>query len=201
MPLLAFAAVWLLLPAQTHAGPRLFGTVEFKTAFTESNGWLEVMKKCSRPVFLDEQRFNTSTLWKNLRRRIEGRPYLEMLRLVNCFWNQWPYRTDQEAYGGRDHWAAPDEFLVKSGDCEDYCIVKYYTLKALGVPVACMRIVVVIDAVSGAEHAILAVYGEDSEIHILDNLCDVVLPARSVRHYEPRFSVNEQHHWVHVKVR
>ena len=153
-----------------------------------------------KPIFFDENRFNSSTLWKDLRQKAEGRPFREKLDIVNRFWNRWPYRTDQEVYRKQDYWAAPYEFLSKSGDCEDYCIVKYYTLKELGVPVDDMRIVVVRETIRNIGHAILAVYQGD-DIYILDNLSDSVRPAQRVRNYAPQFSVNEKYRWVHVKPR
>ena len=87
-----------------------------------------------------------------------------------------------------------------SGDCEDYSIVKYYTLKALGVPVDDMRIVVVRETIRNIGHAVLAVYDGD-DIYILDNLSEAVRPAQRIRNYVPQFSVNEKNRWVHVKPR
>ena len=202
MPVLGALAVLLLTPAGAFSAPRLFGTVEFQMELKKPVSWLEAMKRNRRsPIFFDEKRFNASTLWKDLRQKAEGRPFLEQLEIVNRFWNLWPYRTDKEVYGKADYWAAPYEFLEKSGDCEDYCIVKYYTLKALGVPVDRMRIVVVRETIRNVGHAVLAVYGEDDEIFILDNLSEAVRPAQRVRNYVPQFSVNETHRWVHVKAR
>lgn len=45
------------------------------------------------------------------------------------------YTSDDALYGRSDYWASPIETLkTKRGDCEDYAILKYYLLKALGVP-------------------------------------------------------------------
>ena len=125
---------------------------------------------------------------------------LEKLNIVNRFWNLWPYCTDPEVYGKPDYWAAPYQFLSKSGDCEDYCIIKYFTLKELGVSIDDMRIVVVKETIRNIGHAILAVYDGD-KIYILDNLSEAVRPAERVRNYVPQFSVNEKYRWVHVKAR
>ncbi len=136
--------VYVLAPAAAQARPRLFGTVEFQMALKKQQNWLSAIERNrKKPIFFDEKRFNASTHWKDLKKRAEGKPLQEKLDIVNRFWNMWPYRTDPEVYGKPDYWAAPYEFLAKSGDCEDYCIVKYYTLKELGVPVDSMRIVVV----------------------------------------------------------
>ena len=195
-------ALLVSVPSHALAGPRLFGTVEFQMELKKPQSWLDAMARNRKsPIFFDEKRFNSSTLWKDLKKKAEGRPFLEQLDIVNGFWNRWPYRTDKEVYGKADYWAAPYEFLARSGDCEDYCIVKYFTLKALGVPVEKMRIVVVRETIRNIGHAILAVYGEGDDIYILDNLSESVRSAQRVRNYVPQFSVNEKNRWVHVKPR
>ncbi len=194
-------AYFPFLTPSAQAKARLFGTVEFQMELKKQKNWLSAIERNrKKPIFFDENRFNSSTLWKDLRQKAEGRPFREKLDIVNRFWNRWPYRTDQEVYRKQDYWAAPYEFLSKSGDCEDYCIVKYYTLKELGVPVDDMRIVVVRETIRNIGHAILAVYQGD-DIYILDNLSDSVRPAQRVRNYAPQFSVNEKYRWVHVKPR
>ena len=157
-------------------------------------------EKSEKADFFDEKRFNSSTVWKDLKSRVKGKPLLEQLDIINRFWNLWPYRTDKEVYGKQDYWAAPYEFLAKSGDCEDYCIIKYYTLKELGIPVEKMRIVVVRETIRNIGHAVLAVYDGD-DVYILDNLSDAVRPMERIRNYVPQFSVNEKYRWVHVKAR
>lgn len=191
----------VFLASAAQAKPRLFGTVEFQMDLKKQQNWLSAIERNrKKPIFFDEKRFNSSTLWKDLKQRASGKPFLEKLSIVNRFWNMWPYRTDIEVYGKRDYWAAPYEFLAKSGDCEDYCIAKYYTLKELGIPPDDMRIVVVRETIRNIGHAILAVYCGD-EIYILDNLSEAVRPAERVRNYVPQFSVNEKYRWVHVKAR
>ena len=194
-------AILLFFASPAQARPRLFGTVEFQMELKKQQNWLSALERNRKnPIFFDEKRFNSSTLWKDLKERASGRPLLEKLNIVNKFWNLWPYRTDQEVYGKPDYWAAPYQFLSKSGDCEDYCIVKYFTLKELGVPIDDMRIVVVKETIRNIGHAVLAVYSGD-KIYILDNLSEAVRPAERIRNYVPQFSVNEKHRWVHVRAR
>ncbi len=188
-------------PDPVRAAPKLFGTVEFRMDISRQKHWLEAMARHAKaPIFVDEKRFSNSVTWKELREKAEGRPLLEQLKLVNRFWNMWPYRTDPEVYRSPDYWASPNEFLSHSGDCEDYSIIKYYTLKELGVPPDSMRIVVVRETIRGIGHAVLAVYDGD-DIYILDNLSEAVRHSDRVRNYEPQFSVNEKYRWVHVKAR
>ena len=98
------------------------------------------------------------------------------------------------------YWAIPAEFLKKSGDCEDYAIVKYFTLKELGIPAENMRIVVVRDTLRNLAHAVLAVY-LNGDAYILDNLSNTVLSHSRIRQYSPQYSVNESGRWAHLKGR
>ena len=105
--------------------PRLFGTVEFRLSLKKQKNWLDVLRRhADAPVFQDGKKLNRSTTWKELKGRAQGKPLFEMLDVVNRFWNGWPYRADAEVWGQEDYWAAPAEFLSRSGDCEDYCIAK-----------------------------------------------------------------------------
>jgi predicted transglutaminase-like cysteine proteinase len=181
--------------------PRLFGTVEFRRPLEKQQNWLSVLRRnAEEPVFSEGKLLGGSVTWGELRAKAAGRPFAGMLDVVNRFWNAWPYRLDSEVWGREDFWASPAEFLSRSGDCEDYCIAKYFTLRELGVPAGDMRIVVVRETVRGAVHAVLAVY-EGRQVHILDNLVEHVRPMRRVRNYEPYFSVNENGRWMHVKAK
>ena len=181
--------------------PLLFGTVEFRRPLEKHRNWLSALRRnAEEPVFREQKLLGGSVTWGELRAKAAGRPFEGMLDVVNRFWNAWPYRLDSEVWGREDFWASPAEFLSRSGDCEDYCIAKYFTLRELGVPAEDMRIVVVRETVRGATHAVLAVY-EGRQVHILDNLVKHVRPMRRVRNYEPYFSVNESGCWMHVKAK
>lgn len=185
--------------APRAARPRLFGTVEFRRPLEKQKNWLAVLKRnADSPIFEDERKLRRSTTWKQLREKAQSSTLLHMLAEVNRFWNAWPYRADREVWGKEDFWAAPAEFLSRSGDCEDYCIAKYFTLRELGIPAEEMRIVIVRETIRGLAHAVLAVY-DGQDVHILDNLSDQVRPMRRVRNYQPHFSVNEKGRWMHVK--
>jgi predicted transglutaminase-like cysteine proteinase len=98
-----------------------------------------------------------------------------------------------------DYWATPKEFLMLSGDCEDYSIAKYFALKQLGLDISKMRIVVVKDRIRNVGHAVLAVY-MDNTAYILDNLSNLVLPHNKYSHYIPQYSVNEIYRWAHIRI-
>ena len=108
-----------------------------------------------------------------------------------------PTAADADNYDRSDYWATPLEFFRRSGDCEDYVIAKYRSLRLLGLPAEQLRMVVVQDVVRGLPHAVLAVYLAD-EVLILDNLSDDVLPQARIRNYLPYYSVNETSRWAHA---
>lgn len=56
------------------------------------------------------------------------------LKEINDFYNRVPYVEDINIWGKNDYWATPLEFLGKDkGDCEDYVIAKYFSLRDLGI--------------------------------------------------------------------
>ena len=119
------------------------------------------------------------------------------LKAVNDFFNRWPYKEDRELYGFSEYWATPREFMMRSGDCEDYAIAKYFALRKLGYGKDELRIVVLMDRIRGIGHAVLAVYQENGII-ILDSLSDLILPHSRYKHYVPQYSMNETTRWAHV---
>ena len=145
-------------------------------------------RKCPSPA---------AAAWRASRRSVEGLKPLEQLREINRFLNSWMYRDDVENYGVDDFWASPLQFISQSGDCEDFAIIKYVTLRQLGFPAEELRIVVLQDALRAMPHAVLAVY-LDGKTLIMDSLFDAILPDTQVTFYVPQYSVNETTRWAHV---
>ncbi len=119
-----------------------------------------------------------------------------MLDKVNAYMNRASYIVDPVNWGIPDYWATPDEFFLKDGDCEDYAISKYVTLKRLGIAPDAMRLVILQDENLKVAHAVLAVSLGDN-IFILDNQVDAVLPHTKILHYRPVYSINESAWWLH----
>ena len=56
------------------------------------------------------------------------------LKEINNFFNQVPYADDINTWKQKDYWTTPLEMLGKDkGDCEDYVIAKYFSLRDLGI--------------------------------------------------------------------
>ena len=186
---------------QKSSRPAIFGTVSFRLPLKKQESWISVLRRnAESPIFAEKRQLSRSMTWGQLRDKVDGLPLLDKLRAVNRFWNAWPYRTDLELWKKKDYWATPAEFLRRSGDCEDYCIAKYFTLRELGVPADDMRIVVVTETIRGMAHAVLLVF-HGQEAYVLDNLSEAVRPMRRVRNYQPHLSVNENGRWMHVQAR
>ena len=128
------------------------------------------------------------------------------LAAINQFFNRRiVFAPDIEVWGQVDHWASPLEMLNKGrGDCEDYVIGKYFTLLAVGVPVAKLRLVYVRATIGGpggevAAHMVLAYYAAPgAEPAILDNLIGDIRPASRRPDLDPVFSFNGEGLWQGV---
>jgi predicted transglutaminase-like cysteine proteinase len=126
---------------------------------------------------------------------------LDRLRRVNDFFNRnVTFADDLAVWGQTDYWASPWETLGRAaGDCEDFVIVKYYTLQAVGVAPERLRLVYVhartgaSEAVPTQAHMVLAYYPRpDAEPLVLDNLVADVRPASRRPDLSPVFSFNSQ---------
>lgn len=134
--------------------------------------------------------------WRHLVRSLEGRARRERIDAVNAFFNRQPYVLDPVAWGAPDYWTSPLQFLSRSGDCEDYAVAKYVTLRQLGFPPSELRIVVLDDLNLGIAHAVLVVADGD-RLLVLDNQIPQVIEARRILHYRAIYSINEDRWWLH----
>jgi len=196
---LALVLLWSPALGAPDKPIRLFGTVEFKGAVKSVPAWVNMIQRnLKKPLFKPGTKLNASMTWEQLKDKLAPLSPMEQLKAVNRFWNQWPYREDRSVYGKPDYWATPGEFRLNSGDCEDYSIAKYFTLKELGFPPEKMRVAVVMETIRNIAHAVLIVY-LDGDAWVLDNLSNNVLSHTRHRNYVPQFSVSEKFRWAHVR--
>lgn len=136
---------------------------------------------------------------------LAGNTVPEKLRGVNDFFNhRIRYENDSAIWGQSDYWATPLEMLWKgSADCEDFAIAKYFSLKALGIAPANLRLIYVkarIGAPSSEQfqaHMVLAYYATPTaEPLILDNLVSDIRPASARPDLVPIFSFNSEGMWL-----
>lgn len=125
----------------------------------------------------------------------------ERLKRVNDFFNrQLSFGDDQVIWGQADYWATPIESLGRgAGDCEDFAIAKYFTLRMLGVESAKLRLIYVrartgvVDSAPTQAHMVLAFYAQpDAEPLVLDNLIGDIRSASRRPDLSPVFSFNSE---------
>jgi len=121
-----------------------------------------------------------------LLKKLKNKPDLVKLNVVNTKYNKIKYASDKKIYKQNDYWATLYQFVGKNrGDCEDYTIAKYYTLKELGVDPHKMKFLYVIYKKKNGEkksHMVLAYLTtltpkSRTDYLILDNNNRLILPA------------------------
>lgn len=208
LPVAALMVLSMVAPktASATVPAMLFGTIEFEArSHSALPQWRRVMAGVNSEIetyrlcAIDGEACpNRGVMaWQALLQGLKGEDQMKQIRSVNRFINQWRYRTDERNFGQSDYWATPVEFMTHSGDCEDYAIAKYVSLRQLGFSADQLRMVVVHDVLRDLAHAVLAVY-VDGEVLILDNLSNAVLPHHRLSQYLPYYSVNEKARWTHM---
>ena len=123
----------------------------------------------------------------------------EKLQKVNDFFNgNVQFISDQALWGKEDYWATPIEMLsVGAGDCEDYSIAKYFTLKQLGVDEAKLRLTYVKAVEIGQAHMVLTYFENKRAVPlVLDNLIIDIKPASQRPDLVPVYSFNGTGLWL-----
>ena len=123
----------------------------------------------------------------------------EQLRVVNQFFNhQLRYMEDVDLWHEVDYWATPIEALFKgAGDCEDYAIAKYFSLRHLGVPAQKLRITYVKALRQNRAHMVLTYYATPTAMPlVLDSLMDPILPANQRQDLLPVYAFNGEGLWL-----
>ena len=135
--------------------------------------------------------------WEAMLDAAKDKPWREQLVTVNRYMNASPYVKDIVNWGVTDYWETLHEFTSRRGDCEDYAIAKYESLKRLGFNSKDLTIVVLNDMNLRTLHAVLAV-NKGGHTYILDNQIKEVLKDSAIHHYKPIYSINEYAWWRHL---
>lgn len=152
------------------------------------------------------QRAQVSRNWESMiRQASQASTERQKLDIVNNFVHQHVrYRTDQRLYGVEDYWASPLETLGHGlGDCEDYAILQYVSLRLAGVSDDRLRLIYVNARMGGPRssitqaHMVLGYYETPtSEPLILDSLIANIHPASQRTDLSPVFSFNSEGLWA-----
>lgn len=139
------------------------------------------------------------TSWRDLIVEGSSESDWDRIHLANQFFNrQVAYRSDQEHWGKTDYWATPVETLgTGAGDCEDYALAKYFTLRAMGVADDKLRLMYV-RALSINEPHMVLVYFETPEAmpYVLDNMVNDIQLAQYRTDLRPIYSFNASGLWL-----
>ncbi len=136
--------------------------------------------------------------WQQLIRENGALSEYEKLEKVNAFFNRLQFVDDIIHWKKNDYWATPVEFLATDGgDCEDFALAKYFTLKALGVEESKLNLTYVKAIRYNQAHMVLTYYAKPDQIPlVLDNLIPEILPANQRKDLLPVYSFNGSGLWL-----
>lgn len=194
------------------AAPSFFRSVEVKSSNMKAfKKWRSALKRYikERKKGVGKFQCDTSRLnicdygdWAKFLRSLKGKGRYAQMKAINTRMNKAKYVTDKNNWGRKDFWATPGEFMARFGDCEDYAIVKYLSLRALGFKEHQLRVVAVKDLNLKVGHAVLVVILRDKKkrkrYFVLDNQIKKIVEQHKIRHYQPVFSLNTKNWWRHL---
>jgi predicted transglutaminase-like cysteine proteinase len=177
--------------------PALFGTEERRSGSLDPfTKWTSMFSRFDRSLHNPDGQ-KVIRQWRTDLEALKGESIATMAKKVNTMVNRHPYINDSRNWGRSDYWSTPIEFFTRGGDCEDFAIAKYASLRLLGVPEERLRIAIVHDKIKDMPHAILIVYAENGAL-VLDNQVKDALEADTVNRYKPIFSINRTAWWLHT---
>ena len=136
--------------------------------------------------------------WKALLETGQGQDEAAKLESVNTFFNQMRFVDDAQHWKQDDYWATPLEFLATgAGDCEDFSIAKYFTLKAIGVDESKLRMTYVKALTLNQSHMVVTYFATPDAVPlVLDNLRPAIQPASQRDDLAPVYSFNGTGLWM-----
>ena len=135
--------------------------------------------------------------WQQLIQQHRDSPTSVQLEVVNKFFNKLSFIDDQKMWNQSDYWATPVEFLGRGGgDCEDFSIAKYFTLRELKVPQKQLRLTYVRAKRLDQAHMVVSYYPKPTAAPlILDNLDKKIKAAHLRSDLIPAYSFNGDSLW------
>ncbi len=116
----------------------------------------------------------------------------KQLNVVNLYLNQLLPQYDDIMQKKEDYWASPKEFLIAGyGDCEDYVIIKYFSLLKLGFDEKKLFITTVYEQYQGGYHMVLSYFKDKNKPPlILDNLSFKILDLKTRTDIKADYFIN-----------
>lgn len=139
--------------------------------------------------------------WEKMLRKAGQMNEEQKIKAVNEFFNEnIVYKDDMVLYQKNDHWASLAETLKNAqGDCEDYAIAKYVTLRMLGVNDNKLKLKYVIQDSQNklTSHMILVYKKSNSSTEmVLDNINGTISPLKERIDLSVRYSFNSTKIWI-----
>ncbi len=140
-------------------------------------------------------------LWDSMMHNTEDKKIFKKLKNVNDFFNKMKYKTDIRHWKRKDYWATPFEFMgTGAGDCEDFAIAKYFSLRQLAVAEDKLRINYVIYNKKNTKyeqnHMVLTYFHKvNSTPIILDNIDKKLKLASKRKDLKSVYSFNAEGLW------
>ncbi len=157
-----------------------------------------------------EERVPVFDQWRQLVANTQHADESKKLEIVNNFFNRHTrFSDDPIIWKQPDYWATPVETIGRAaGDCEDFSVAKYFTLRELGVPAERLRLTYVRARIGGSgspvtqAHMVVSYYPTPaSEPLVLDNLVGSIRLASKRPDLVPVFSFNMDSIYVGGKKR
>ncbi|MDH1932804.1 transglutaminase-like cysteine peptidase [Pseudomonas sp. GD03696] len=121
---------------------------------------------------------------------------VEKLKTVNDFFNRHiRYGEDIEVWRQFDYWASPRETLeLGAGDCEDFALAKYFTLRLLGISEQRLRLVYSTLISTQQAHMVLGYRADGGDdLVLLDNLRSEILLTTQRPDLQVQFAFDSDH--------
>jgi len=136
--------------------------------------------------------------WVELIRNDKSMTDMKKLIKVNDFFNSLEFVEDSLHWEQSDYWATPIEFLASNGgDCEDFSLAKYFTLKAMGVNERRLNLTYVKALGLDQAHMVLTYFKVPGEEPlVLDNLVGEIKLASERTDLLPVYSFNGTGLWI-----
>ena len=139
--------------------------------------------------------------WQAFVEGVRHKSNSDKIQSVNAYFNTMRYVEDENLWQESDYWSTPLQMLAAgAGDCEDFAIGKYYTLKMLGISEDQLRITYVwnYDDQSGQRqpHMILTYTdSKNSAPLVLDIINNDIRPLIQHKEMEPVYGLNSEGLW------
>ena len=140
--------------------------------------------------------------WQDFVQRTRHKSEADKLTAVNDYFNALRFIRDETLWREPDYWATPLQVLaVGAGDCEDFAIAKYFTLRTLGVADDHLRITYAWNRTTSSgrpePHMVLIYLATaNADPLVMDILTADIQPLARRKGLEPVYGLNSQGLWL-----